>query len=57
LFDKNKQIVFSSDRTPQQLELEERLSSRLLSGLPTEIKKTQILENPHRHPAPKTQFY
>lgn len=42
LFDKNKQIVFSSDRTPQQLELEERLSSRLLSGLPTEIKKPNL---------------
>ena len=39
LFDNRKQIVFTSDRTPSQLGLSERLSSRLLSGLVTEIKR------------------
>ena len=38
LFESHKQIVLSSDRTPQQLELTERLSSRLLSGITVEIK-------------------
>lgn len=39
LFGSQKQIVLSSDRTPQQLEMDERLSSRLLSGIPVEIKR------------------
>ena len=39
LFDSSKQIILSSDRTPQQLDLDERLSSRLLSGPTCEIKK------------------
>ena len=39
LFESSKQIVLSSDRTPQQLDLDERLSSRLLSGPTCEIKK------------------
>ncbi len=38
LFESGKQIVLSSDRSPQQLEWDERLSSRLLSGISTEIK-------------------
>ena len=42
LFESGKQIVLSSDRTPQQLELNERLSSRLLSGITTEIKKPNL---------------
>lgn len=42
LFGGQKQIVLSSDRTPQQLEMEERLSSRLLSGVVTEIKRPDL---------------
>ncbi len=42
LFESRKQIVLSSDRTPQQLDLDERLSSRLLSGIITEIKKPNL---------------
>lgn len=42
LFDSGKQIVLSSDRTPQQLEWNERLSSRLLSGITTEIKRPNL---------------
>ena len=42
LFESGKQIVLSSDRTPQQLEWNERLSSRLLSGITTEIKKPNL---------------
>ena len=42
LFESQKQIVLSSDRTPQQLEMEERLSSRLLSGVVTEIKRPDL---------------
>ncbi len=42
LFDNRKQIVLTSDRTPNQLGLSERLSSRLLSGLVTEIKKPDL---------------
>ncbi len=42
LFESRKQIVLSSDRTPQQLALDERLSSRLLSGIITEIKKPNL---------------
>lgn len=38
LFENGKQIVLSSDRSPQQLEWDERLSSRLLSGISMEIK-------------------
>lgn len=42
LFNNKKQIVLSSDRTPQQLEWDERLSSRLLSGIIAEIKKPNL---------------
>ncbi len=42
LFDSSKQIVVSSDRTPQQLDLDERLSSRLLFGPSCEIKKPYL---------------
>ena len=42
LFDNKKQIVLTSDRTPNQLGLSERLASRLLSGLVTEIKKPDL---------------
>lgn len=42
LFESRKQIVLSSDRTPQQLDLDERLSSRLLSGIISEIKKPNL---------------
>ena len=42
LFESGKQIVLSSDRTPQQLEWNERLSSRLLSGITTEIKRPNL---------------
>ena len=42
LFGSKKQIVVSSDRTPQQLEWNERLSSRLLSGITTEIKRPNL---------------
>ncbi len=42
LFASGKQIVLSSDRTPQQLEWNERLSSRLLSGITTEIKRPNL---------------
>lgn len=42
LFENGRQIVLSSDRTPQELGLEERLSSRLLSGIITEIKKPNL---------------
>ena len=42
LFESGKQIVLSSDRSPQQLEWDERLSSRLLSGISTEIKKPNV---------------
>lgn len=38
LFDNKKQIVLTSDKTPQELQLDPRLSSRLLSGIVTEIK-------------------
>lgn len=39
LFESKKQIVLTSDRTPQQLGLDERLGSRLLSGIVAEIKR------------------
>jgi chromosomal replication initiator protein len=42
LFDNKKQIVLTSDRTPNQLGLDERLSSRLLSGIVAEIKRPDI---------------
>lgn len=42
LFENRKQIVLSSDRTPQQLEWDERLSSRLLSGIIAEIKRPSV---------------
>ena len=42
LFESHKQIVLSSDRTPQQLELDERLSSRLLSGICVEVKRPNL---------------
>jgi len=42
LFESKKQIVLSSDRTPQQLGWDERLSSRLLSGIPVEIKRPNL---------------
>lgn len=42
LFDNKKQIVLTSDKTPQELQLEERLSSRLLSGIVTEIKQPNV---------------
>ncbi len=42
LFESRKQIVLSSDRTPQQLEWDERLSSRLLSGIITEVKRPNL---------------
>lgn len=42
LFESRKQIVLSSDRTPQQLDLDERLSSRLLSGIVSEIQKPNL---------------
>ena len=42
LFESGKQIVLCSDRTPQQLDLDERLSSRLLSGPSCEIKKPYL---------------
>ena len=42
LFDNKKQIVLTSDRTPNQLALSERLSSRLLSGIVAEIKKPDL---------------
>ena len=42
LFESGKQIVVCSDRTPQQLDLDERLSSRLLSGPSCEIKKPYL---------------
>jgi chromosomal replication initiator protein len=42
LFDNRKQIVLTSDRTPNQLGLSERLASRILSGLVTEIKRPDL---------------
>jgi chromosomal replication initiator protein len=38
LYENKKQIVLTSDKTPNELGLEERLSSRLLSGIVSEIK-------------------
>lgn len=42
LFDNRKQIVLTSDRTPNQLGLSERLASRLLSGIVAEIKRPDL---------------
>lgn len=39
LFESRKQIVLTSDKPTQQLSLDERLRSRLLSGIVVEIKK------------------
>jgi len=38
LYESKKQIILTSDKTPNELGLEERLSSRLLSGIVAEIK-------------------
>lgn len=42
LYDSKKQIVLTSDKTPNELGLEERLSSRLLSGIVAEIKTPDL---------------
>lgn len=42
LFDNKKQIVLTSDKTPNQLGLSERLESRLLNSLVTEIKRPDL---------------
>ena len=42
LFESKKQVVLTSDRTPNELSLDERLSSRLLSGIVAEIKPPDI---------------
>ena len=42
LFDNRKQIVLTSDRTPNQLGLSERISTRLLSGIVAEIKRPDL---------------
>ncbi|ACC97570.1 ATPase involved in DNA replication initiation [Elusimicrobium minutum Pei191] len=42
LFESKKQIVLTSDRTPQQLGIDPRLSSRLLSGIVSEIKRPDL---------------
>lgn len=42
LFESKKQIVVTSDRTPNELSLDERLSSRLLSAIVSEIKPPDI---------------
>ncbi|WP_424245561.1 chromosomal replication initiator protein [Elusimicrobium posterum] len=42
LFESKKQIVLTSDRTPQQLGIDPRLSSRLLSGIVAEIKRPDL---------------
>ena len=42
LYESRKQIVLSSDRSPQQLEWDERILSRLKSGIMTEIKRPEI---------------
>jgi chromosomal replication initiator protein len=51
LYDMGKQLVFSSDRPPGNLNLEDRLKSRLMSGLPVKMEapafetKVAILRN------------
>ena len=42
LFNNSKQIVLTCDKTPNQLEFSERLSSRLLSGISAEIKRPDL---------------
>ena len=42
LFNNQKQIVITCDKTPIQLEFSERLSSRLLSGISAEIKRPDL---------------
>lgn len=42
LFESKKQIVLTSDRTPKELSLDNRLASRLLSGIVSEIKKPDL---------------
>jgi chromosomal replication initiator protein len=42
LFESKKQIVLTSDRIPNELALNERLSSRLLSGIVAEIKPPDV---------------
>jgi chromosomal replication initiator protein len=42
LFNNQKQIVLTCDKTPNQLEFSERLSSRLLSGISAEIKRPDL---------------
>lgn len=42
LFDNKKQIVLTSDRTPNQLGWSERISTRLLSGIVAEIKRPEL---------------
>jgi chromosomal replication initiator protein len=38
LYDMHKQLVFSSDRPPQKLNLDDRLKSRLARGLPVDLQ-------------------
>ena len=42
LFNNQKQIVLTCDKTPNQLNFSERLSSRLLSGIVAEIKRPDL---------------
>ena len=42
LFESKKQIVLTSDRTPNELELDKRLASRLLSGIVAEINVPDV---------------
>lgn len=42
LFESKKQIVLTSDKTPKELSLDNRLASRLLSGIVSEIKKPDL---------------
>lgn len=42
LFDNKKQIVLTSDKTPNQLGWSERISTRLLSGIVAEIKRPEL---------------
>lgn len=42
LFDNGKQIVLTSDRTPNQLGISERISTRLLSSIVADIKRPEL---------------
>jgi len=42
LFESKKQIVLTSDRAPGELQIEERLASRLLSGIVAEMKVPDV---------------